>query len=281
VTATGAASDARRALLGRLIDHAALVPPASMSIPDAAAEDRRARESPYAWMLARFVCPASKLAALGDEMPWAEAPPLSVVVDTDDVAPIERAVESGAPVEAVEMRLPEPAPGSAFLRDVMRGLHWTAHFELALDERWRDALPAAIDAVAQAGGRIKLRCGGQSVPAVEQVALVIASCRDAGCLFKATAGLHHPIRRGDEHGFLNLLAATAFAYARDLSAGELQPVLAEQDPAAFAVTADGVALHGWRASGAAIMAARRGLFASFGSCSWREPVEDLRGLGLL
>ena len=32
-----------KALLGRLIDHAALFPPASMNIPDAAAEDRRAR----------------------------------------------------------------------------------------------------------------------------------------------------------------------------------------------------------------------------------------------
>ena len=52
-----------------------------MSIPDAAAEDRRARESPQAWMLARFVCPASKLAELRAEMPWERAPGLSVVLD--------------------------------------------------------------------------------------------------------------------------------------------------------------------------------------------------------
>ena len=50
-----AQTDIRRALFGRLIDHAALFPPASMSVPDAAAEDRRARESPYAWMLDRFI----------------------------------------------------------------------------------------------------------------------------------------------------------------------------------------------------------------------------------
>src|SRR5436189_237273 len=59
--------DARRALLGRLIDHAALFPPASLPVLDALAEDRRARASEHAWMLGRFVCPASKLAELGGE----------------------------------------------------------------------------------------------------------------------------------------------------------------------------------------------------------------------
>ena len=49
--------DARRALLSRLFDHAPMFPPASMSLPDALAEDGRAQESEYAWMLARFVVP--------------------------------------------------------------------------------------------------------------------------------------------------------------------------------------------------------------------------------
>jgi hypothetical protein len=43
--------DARRALLQRLFDHAPLFPPASMSLPDALDEDRRARAGPDAWML--------------------------------------------------------------------------------------------------------------------------------------------------------------------------------------------------------------------------------------
>jgi hypothetical protein len=281
VTATGAASDARSALLGRLIDHAALFPPANMSVPDAAAEDRRARQSPYAWMLARFVCPSSKLEPLADEMPWSDAPGLSVVLDTDDVGPLERAAGAGAPIEAVEMRLPEPVPSPTFVVEATRRLRWTAYFELVLDERWRETVPRAVDRVAAAGGRIKLRCGGQSIPSVEQLALVIAACRDAGCVFKATAGLHHPIRRGSEHGFLNLLAAAAFAQRHGLSAAALEPLVAEEDPAAFQVTSDGLTAHQWRASGAEIAAARELLFAGFGSCSWREPVEDLRALGIL
>ena len=49
--------DARRALLTALFDHAPMFPPASMSLPDALAEDERAQASPDAWLLGRFVVP--------------------------------------------------------------------------------------------------------------------------------------------------------------------------------------------------------------------------------
>ena len=57
--------DARRVLLGGLIDHAALFPPASMPMPEAIEADRAARATEHAWILDRFICPASKL----DELP--------------------------------------------------------------------------------------------------------------------------------------------------------------------------------------------------------------------
>jgi hypothetical protein len=240
-------------VLERLIDHAALFPPASMSLPEALEEDRRARESDYAWMLGRFVVPAAKLA----ELP-AERPALSVVLSAiDDVGLIDGAQG----VEAVEMVLPGPRPQPAELvaaHSALRPLGVETYLELVLDESWRDSVPAAIGAVAAIGGLVKLRCGGASIPTVEQVALVIACCREAGVSFKATAGLHHPVRHGEEHGFLNLLAATT------APPGRLEAVLAEEDAAALDTAG-----------------ADRSLFRSFGSCSWREPVEDLRELGLL
>ena len=49
--------DARRALLTRFFDHAPLFPPASMALPEALAEDERARASEHAWLLGRFVVP--------------------------------------------------------------------------------------------------------------------------------------------------------------------------------------------------------------------------------
>jgi hypothetical protein len=311
VTATGAATDTRRALLGRLIDHAALFPPASMSLPDAVAEDRLARESPFAWMLARFVCPASKLEALRAELPWEKAPALSVVLDgaaaadgraegvredagrvaagerdwldavRADATRVSASAAAGAPVNAVEVRLPEALPDPAVVLEARRALPWEAYFELVLGDGWRDGAPKVIGAVAAVGGRVKLRCGGESVPTLEQVALVIAACREAGCVFKATAGLHHPIRSGTAHGFLNLLSAAAFAHAHAAPAAELEGVLGEEDPGAFTISDSGIAVAGRRAGVEEIAAARERLFAGYGSCSWREPVEDLQALGIL
>jgi hypothetical protein len=240
-------------VLERLIDHAAVFPPASMSLEDALEEDRRARESPHASVIGRFVVPAQLLSDLPEDRPA-----LSVVLgDAGDIDLVSGAVG----VEGVELRLngprPEPADLVALHRE-LRPLGLESYFELVLDESWRDSVPAAIGAVAAVGGRVKLRCGGALVPTVEQVALVIACCREAGVPFKATAGLHHAVRRGEEHGFLNLLAATA------APPGRVEAVLAEED-----------------ASELDVSAADRSLFTSFGSCSWREPVDDLVELGLL
>jgi hypothetical protein len=51
--------DARRALLTRLFDHAAMFPPASLPLDEALAEDDRARASEHAWLLGRFVSPSA------------------------------------------------------------------------------------------------------------------------------------------------------------------------------------------------------------------------------
>jgi hypothetical protein len=239
-------------VLDGLIDHAALFPPASMPLDEALEEDRAARESSAASLINRFVVPAAKLA----ELPPGSTP-LSVVLSSPDDA----VLGTGHVVEAVELALGTSQPPPADLLAAYRALEPLGvelYFELVLDEGWRNDVPAAIGAIAAIGGRVKLRCGGAYTPSVEQVALVIAACREAGLPFKCTAGLHHAVRHGDEHGFLNILAATTAPNAR------LESVLAEEDPAALDLDSPD-----------------RSLFRSFGSCSWREPVDDLRALGLL
>jgi hypothetical protein len=275
---------------------------------EALAEDRAARDDPHAWMIARFVCPVSRLEELRDHVGgWEAAPALSVVFDglrpadeatwsealRADAAEVAAAKAAGAPVEALELVLPSPRPGSAALlaaQTALLQLRVEKYLELVPGERWRDTLPAAIGAAAAVGARAKLRCGGATAaafPPPDLVALVIASCRHAGVVFKATAGLHHPLRHTDPetgfamHGFLNLLAASAFAAAHGSGANTLERVLAEVDPAALRVGADRIEAEGLRASTAQIAAARRHLFAGYGSCSWREPVADLQELGIL
>jgi hypothetical protein len=248
---------ALRALLERLIDHAALFPPAAMPMEEALSEDRAARESDYAWMIDRFVCPASKLG----ELDGLDAP-VSVVLDA----------ELDSPAAAIELRLSEPKPDPRELigtAERLRGLSPEVYFELLLAERWRDDVPAAIGSVAAVGGRVKLRCGGELVPSIEQVALVLAACREAGVVMKATAGLHHPLRRGEEHGFLNLLCAAVYAHEGPRALSDLLA----------AESLDALPLESLTADQA--RSARAGLFKGFGSCSWREPVNDLRALGVL
>jgi hypothetical protein len=291
-----AAGTAREALFGRLIDHAALFPPASMGMAAALAEDEAARASEAAWMIGCFVCPASRLdellAATGDA-----PPPLSLVLDrAGAAAPVawpaaleaDLAAVEGAPgVELVEQRVPAPELVALAAERVRERLPAArAYLEPPLGGDWRGAIAAA----AAAGAAVKLRCGGavrEAFPSVGDVAAFLAACRDARVALKATAGLHHPIRHLDRatgfpmHGFLNLLAAAVLAHRDGLGAGELATLVAEQNPAAFALADDALAIGGRRASAADIARARGELFHGYGSCSWREPVDDLRALGLL
>ena len=269
-------NSARQALLGELIDHAALFPPASMDMPEAMEADRSARGGEHAWMLGRFICPASRLG----ELPPA-APRLSVVLDggEGDLEAVHEARLDGRVVELVEARI-DPAwiPDTQELVRAKLGEGVEAFWELAPGR----GLRGAVAAVREARAGAKIRCGGATAaPPVEAVAEFIAACRDAGVRFKATAGLHHAIRAGDAHGFLNVLAAAVFAHADGLSADELVPLLAEEDSAAFTLDADSLTVHDDSANAEQIAEARRDLFVAYGSCSFDEPVEDLTTLGLL
>jgi hypothetical protein len=256
---------ARVALLGALIDHAALFPPASLDMPEAIEADRRARASEHAWMLDRFIVPASRLG----ELP-AEAPRLSVVLDGGE-GDLEAVAATPHEVELVEAKIdPSWIPDTqALVNQKLPGVR--AFWELSPGR----GLRGAVAAVREARAGAKIRCGGTTLPSVAEVAEFVAACRDAGVPFKATAGLHHPIRSGDRHGFLNLLAAAVFAD------GDLEAILGEEDPAAFTLDEQGFGIHDHRADAETIAEARAELFVAYGSCSFDEPVEDLEALGFL
>jgi hypothetical protein len=236
--------DARAAALTGLIDHAALFPPASMSMADALAEDQRLRSGEESVLVRRFVVPVSRFAELGPvELP------LSVVLDMPYAGGDSR-------VEAVE------APPGAEL-EALVGLAAEVYVEL----------PADLDRLAALGLRAKLRCGGASVPSVEEVAEFIRACRDHGLVFKATAGLHQALRRDGGHGFLNLLAACVF--------GDEERALADGDPAAFALDAESFRWRVRSADGIEVARVRADLWSGFGSCSVSEPFDELRSLGVV
>jgi hypothetical protein len=132
---------------------------------------------------------------------------------------------------------------------------------------------APLDEVARRGLRAKIRCGGERVPTVEQLADFVRGCRARGLVFKATAGLHHPYAtESGEHGFLNVLAATVF--------GDEEEALRERSPA-FALDATSFRWRDREAPPARLADVRASLFHSVGTCSFFEPVEELELLGIL
>ena len=130
-----------------------------------------------------------------------------------------------------------------------------------------------LDEVAARGLRAKIRCGGEHVPTVEELAAFVRGCRERGVVFKATGGLHHayPTEAG-EHGFLNVLAAAVF--------GNEEEALRERAPA-FALDAASFRWRDREAPPTRLADARSSLFHSIGTCSFFEPVEELEGLGIL
>ncbi len=248
----GTVEDARVALLSRLIDHAALFPPASLPLPEALEEDRRARESNAAFVLGRFVCPASRLAELPDV-----GRGVSVTLDEAAVP-----ADMDARVEAVETRMPHELETLA-----------SAAPEVYVEIPVGDGVEPSLDALRAAGLRAKVRCGGASVPSAAELAAFVRGCRERALVFKATAGLHHAVRSDGEHGFLNLLAAVVF--------GDEEAALEETDTAAFRLDAGAFSWRERQAGPRELARARSELLWSIGSCSFFEPVGELEALGML
>ena len=137
--------------------------------------------------------------------------------------------------------------------------------------------------------------GGETAdkfPSPESVIEFIRLCAAANVPFKATAGLHHPLRSvhrltyarespsGMMHGFLNLFLAAAFVRS-GMEAEFAVQLLEEQSAKAFHFDSNEVVWRGHRLSRDEIAAARQSFAISFGSCSFTEPVADLRALHLL
>jgi hypothetical protein len=320
-------SPALRAFLDGLVDYAGLFPPARLPLEPAVHEYARHRAGPDAWMLGRFIVPATQLDALDAHAALFEAPvPFRFSVLARPAESAEAQATFLADVEAArrweerhagrtaadrfEFKLPHALADGAALEDLFGVLDEAfgrreeeparGFFEVdLLGESPARGVETAAEAAAAHNGRagraavgLKFRCGGvtpEAFPSVEALARALAACRDAGAPFKATAGLHHPVRHFSRevgapmHGFLNVFGAALLAFAcEDLDADALARVLADEDAAHFRFDAAGFRWADEEPVAADVVAEARARFAtSYGSCSFDEPREDLRTLGLL
>lgn len=254
---------ALRELLKGFLDYAGLFPPAKLPLAVTVKNFDSYFKSEHAWLLRNLVLPAAELGSLSPSFSGT----LSVIANEQlQAAPAQL-------IATFESTQPFPSKQAVYC-------------EVPLDKL------AMLDEVKTAGCFAKIRMGGlkpEAIPIPAQVSSFINACADRKLAFKATAGLHHPIRamhpltyeadapQAVMHGFLNVLMAAAFAWHGER---DLKPILSEMDPHAFKFDESA---H-WKnrsLSTAQIRDARDNFIHSVGSCSFEEPVQDLQALGLL
>jgi len=261
-----------------ILDDAAVFPPGLKPLAQAIADHPKHRASAYGDLVGPLVLAAPALAGLGAH------------VGADVEGPLDLAVTApGGPAQ-----LPDALARAADLPVRLAGFEVAVPAELSVPEFFaalgsagavpvyvevpRDSRRAEVIAACAATGRAaKFRTGGVEAglyPDEAELAGAIAAVVAAGVPFKATAGLHHALRNTDpatgfeQHGFLNVLVATAAA--RDgARPDQLAALLADRDGERVArrvsETDPGV----------------RESFRSFGTCSIVEPVRELVDLGLM
>lgn len=292
-------SRALHTLLHTLIDYAGLFPPAGLDMNRALGLYASYQQSGNAWMLARFVAPVARLDELRRsievtgapyEHPWRVSALLGDNVGAEIAAAVAfNEAKHQAMIDAFEVKASTTAAIGEIARAIPQGMKTYVEIPVADDPQ------ALIAALAEHRLRAKIRTGGvvpDAIPPVEHVARFLRACYAAGVPFKATAGLHHPLRaeyaltyepdspRAVMHGFLNVFLAAVFHHNglthRDtidlLNARALDDVVFDDEKIQwreYVVTTNEVSTI------------RRRHAVSFGSCSFTDPVDDLTRLGLL
>ena len=294
-----------RALLTGSIDYAGLFPPAGLDMGTAVKNYARYLTEPAAWALGRFVVPAARLPELevaarslpdhAPGRPWR----LALLAGPDPAGDLQitaafnrRQSQLGAPgflTDSIEVKGSSVSAIEEIMHLIPRDLQ--AYIEVPIDRDPRDLLAA----LARLGGRAKVRTGGittDAFPAARDLIRFVRGCVEADLPFKATAGLHHPLRAeyrltyapdsptGVMFGFLNLFLATAFLRA-GMEEAEAALLLEERSADAFEIDRRSVRWKNHRLDFDALGDARRFGIVSFGSCSFTEPIEDLEALQLL
>jgi len=275
-------------LLREAIDYAGLFPPAGLDLEAAVRNYARYRAGSDAWALGRLVLPATKLAEFADRWPnYVAEWPISLLLGSDFDTEMRLAIDAGLRLDVVECR-PAKLEDIAEIRRRMprEGL-------LFVEAPQGCTLQEMIAAVVDARTCAKIRTGGvvaTAIPAPRAFAEFLVACARQNVRLKATAGLHHAIR-GEQrltyepqsasacmHGFVNFfLAATA---ARD-GAGEAEVVaiLDDEEGRNFYTTGDEIQWRGRRFSSGQIQRMRDTFVMGFGSCSFEEPMEEMRSMG--
>lgn len=298
--------------MSQIVDYAGMYPPTNLPLDEAFNQFRNYHASQNAWMLSRFVIPVKDLFELPEFSEDLSFTALgrggknmgevleNTAIDLAEMLAFRVRRGTYANVDMYEVALPAAALADKFTAndcvtraaDLLNKNGVTVYFEAPFGDGWEERAERLLRALRKVKDKhvgFKLRSGGvtpEAFPTAAQMAWAITEARQAGVPLKCTAGLHHPVRHYNEsvqtkmHGFLNVFGAAMLAFAIGMEMEKLQSMLEDEDPAHFTFDAGGFSWNGHRITNSEIVKAR--LFAtSFGSCSFEEPGDDLKVLGLL
>lgn len=312
-------STALNTFLHGLVDYAGLFPPSQLPMDKAVAEFARLRKGSHASGLARFIVPLSRLDEWSEAarpyllngcVPCDKAAPtpwgLSVLLDGPldaGLAQIERfnqAHEAGdghthkhahsAVIDTIEVKIQTPEIIEVAQEKLPEDLF--PFFECPADGDFR----SFATALAGTGFGAKLRTGGvtpEMFPSCERIADFLITFNAAEVPIKCTAGLHHPVRSVQKltykpdsathtmHGFLNVFFAAAFVRAINADRDTVIKVLNETSASAFKFDEGSIAWRDLRLTTHQLEEVREDFAICFGSCSYDEPIEDMKKLGYM
>jgi hypothetical protein len=276
------------ALLRGAIDYAGMFPPAGLDLEATVGKYAEYRAGGDAWALGQLVLPATKLAEFADRWPqFVEAWPISLLLGDDYDTEMRFAIDVGLRLDVVECR-------PARLEDIAEIRRRMPSDGLLFVESLQGcALEKMVAAVADAGACAKVRTGGvvaETIPSSSTVAAFLVACAQRDVRLKATAGLHHAIR-GEQrltyeqhsasarmHGFVNFFVAATVA-RQSANEDEIEKILNDSERRNFKADVDGLQWRERRLSWEEIKEMRDGFAISFGSCSFEEPIEEMRVMG--
>lgn len=282
-----------KTLLASIVDYAGLFPPAKLDIQRAIANYTQDQTTPYNWMLGRFVLPASRLQEFEALLPafqlqqWS----LSLILSKDWQAEMEK-MQSNEQITISSLEFPPLPPPEieTIIPHLPVGVE--AFFEIPLSGN----LEAYLAILQNTGAAAKIRTGGitaDAFPSVNQLCQSIFSFAEAKLPFKATAGLHHPLPSNYRltydlnsdftimHGFLNVTILAAFISCQKITSQQALELLQESSSKNFQFKEDSITWRDRCLSLAEIEQTRQQFFRSFGSCSFQEPIHDLKNLKIL
>ncbi|MDX2184430.1 MAG: hypothetical protein SFW08_10670 [Gemmatimonadaceae bacterium] len=295
-----------RTLMMGLVDYAGLFPPAGLAMPEAVKNYAEYLRGADVWALGRFVLPISRLgefeaAAQGvlprtaSEEPWSLSALGTGDLEADLAAFRSFNVRHGpgamlghASIDVLDVKAATIADVKRYAILGLAGIR--TYVEIPIHEDPRPLLQA----IAELGLRVKVRTGGvtaDAMPSPKELARFIVACAETRVTFKATAGLHHPLRgdfkltyapdsaKATMHGFLNVFLAAAFVFA-GMGEEDAAEFLAEKNARSLKLTGRGITWRNYHLNADQIGASRGGA-VGFGSCSFREPLDELQAMGLL